>query len=198
MAQDAPHGGLSIRWGSFSPLELARFKELLEKPVRLKPATVYGALVIRPREGKSYLFPKPKHETPILLGEWWDTNPIDVVREATRTGATPNISDAYTINAQPETKIVPIDSGETNLLRVVNAALNQPLFFKVANHKLTVVGADASYTKPFITSVLMLSPSQTTDVLIRGDQPPSRYYMAARAYQSTQNAPFDNMTTTAM
>ncbi|MBA0664138.1 hypothetical protein Goklo_004187 [Gossypium klotzschianum] len=36
MAQDVPHGGLSIRWGTFSPRELAQFKELLEKPVRLK------------------------------------------------------------------------------------------------------------------------------------------------------------------
>lgn len=94
--------------------------------------------------------------------------------------------------------IVPIDSGETNLLRVVNAALNQELFFTVANHKLTVVGADASYTKPFTTSVLMLGPGQTTDVLISGDQLPARYYMAARAYQSAQGAPFDNTTTTAI
>lgn len=31
-------------------------------------ATVYGALIIRPREGEPYPFPKPKHETPILLG----------------------------------------------------------------------------------------------------------------------------------
>ncbi|KAK5793978.1 hypothetical protein PVK06_035165 [Gossypium arboreum] len=37
MAQNAPYGGLSIRWGSFSPRELVRFKELLEKPIRLKP-----------------------------------------------------------------------------------------------------------------------------------------------------------------
>ncbi|MBA0776719.1 hypothetical protein Gotri_011678 [Gossypium trilobum] len=37
MAQNAPHGGLLIRWGTFSPRELSRFKELLEKPVRLKP-----------------------------------------------------------------------------------------------------------------------------------------------------------------
>ncbi|MBA0740645.1 hypothetical protein Gogos_013837 [Gossypium gossypioides] len=36
IAQNAPHGGLSIRWGSFSPRELARFQEPLEKPVRLK------------------------------------------------------------------------------------------------------------------------------------------------------------------
>ncbi|KAE8694831.1 Laccase-5 [Hibiscus syriacus] len=152
-------------------------------------ATVYGVIIIRPREGEAYPFPKPKLETAIVLGEWWNANPIDVVREATRTGAAPNNSDAYTINGQPgdlykcssqDTTIVPIDAGETNLLRVVNAAMNQPLFFTVANHKFTVVGADASYVKPFTTSVIMLGPGQTTDVLVKGDQPPARYYMAAR------------------
>lgn len=81
---------------------------------------------------------------------------------------------------------------------MINAALNQPLFFTIANHKLTVVGADASYLKPFTTSVLMLGPGQTTDVLLTANQPPSRYYIAARAYQSAQNAPFDNTTTTAI
>lgn len=170
-------------------------------------ATVYGALIIHPKPGSSYPFTKPKRETPILLGEWWDANPIDVVRQATRTGAAPNVSDAYTINGQPgdlyncsskDTVIVPIDSGETNLLRVINSGLNQELFFTVANHKFTVVSADASYTKPFTTSVIMLGPGQTTDVLITGDQPPARYYMAARAYQSAQGAPFDNTTTTAI
>ncbi|XP_050210495.1 laccase-12-like [Mercurialis annua] len=170
-------------------------------------ATVYGALIIHPREGTAYPFAHPKRETPILLGEWWDANPVDVVREATRTGAAPNNSNAYTINGQPgdlyncstkDTVIVPISSGETHLLRVINAALNQPLFFTVANHKFTVVGADALYLKPFTTSVIMLGPGQTTDVLISGDQPPAKYYMAARAYQSAQNVPFDNTTTTAV
>ncbi|KAL6980766.1 Laccase-3 [Sarracenia purpurea var. burkii] len=33
-------------------------------------ATVYGALIIRPKEGSSYPFPKPNRETPILLGTW--------------------------------------------------------------------------------------------------------------------------------
>lgn len=170
-------------------------------------ATVYGALIIRPKQGDSYPFQKPKRETPLLLGEWWNADPIAVVRQATRTGAAPNVSDAYTINGQPgdlyscsskDTVIVPMDSGETNLLRVVNSGLNQQLFFKVANHKLTVVGADASYVKPFTTSVLMLGPGQTTDVLITADQPPARYYIAARAYASAQGAPFDNTTTTAI
>lgn len=91
-----------------------------------------------------------------------------------------------------------MDSGETNLIRVINAGLNQQLFFTIANHKLTVVGADASYVKPFTTNVLMLGPGQTTDVLITADQPPARYYIAARAYASAQGAPFDNTTTTAI
>ena len=38
MPQEAPHGGLSIRWGTFSPQELAQFRVLLKKPVRLKPS----------------------------------------------------------------------------------------------------------------------------------------------------------------
>ncbi|XP_051143331.1 laccase-12-like [Andrographis paniculata] len=170
-------------------------------------ATVYGALIIRPRAGASYPFPKPKRETPLLLGEWWNADPVSVVRQSTRTGAAPNISDAFTINGQPgdlydcsskDTVIVPVDVGETNLLRIVNAALNQQLFFKVANHDLTVVAADASYVKPFVTSVLMLGPGQTTDVLITADQPPARYYIAARAYATAQGVPFDNTTTTAV
>lgn len=170
-------------------------------------ATVYGALIIRPREGTPYPFPKPHRETPIVLGEWWNRDPISVVRQATRTGAAPNVSDAYTINGQPgdlyncsrqDTVVVPISAGERHLLRVINAALNQELFFAVANHKFTVVGADASYLKPFTTNVIMLGPGQTTDVLITGDQSPGRYYMAARPYQSAQNAPFDNTTTTAI
>ncbi|CAN4095049.1 unnamed protein product [Withania somnifera] len=154
----------------------------------LRP-TVYGALIIHPKEGEQY---------PIwqcLFGEWWDTNPIGVVRRTTRTGAAPNVSDAYTIN---DTTIVHVDSSEINLLRVINAGLNQQLFFTVANHKFSAVGADANYVKPFTTSVLMLGSGQTTDVLIQADQQPARYYMATRAYASAQGAPFDNTTTTAI
>ncbi|KAI3917348.1 hypothetical protein MKW98_027267 [Papaver atlanticum] len=170
-------------------------------------ATVYGALIIYPREGTSYTFAKPKWETTLLLGEWWNANPVDVINEARRTGGAPNISDAYTINGQPGdlyncsskgTVIVPVALGEMILLRVVNSALNQDLFFAVANHKLTVVSADASYTKPITTSVILLGPGQTTDVLIKADQPVGRYYIAARAYNSAQGAPFDNTTTTAI
>ncbi|MBA0552784.1 hypothetical protein Golob_023563 [Gossypium lobatum] len=131
---------------------------------------------------------------------------MDVLRLALFTGAAPNVSDAFTINGQPgdlyrcsskETAVFPVEAGETILLRIINSALNQELFYGVANHKLTVVAVDASYTKPFTTNVIMIAPGQTTDVLITADQQPARYYMAAHAYNSA-NAPFDNTTTTAI
>lgn len=63
---------------------------------------------------------------------------------------------------------------------------------------LTVVGNDAAYNKPFATRVVMIGPGQTTNVLLTADQPAGRYYMAARAYATAQNAAFDNTTTTAI
>ncbi|GKC99569.1 ribonuclease H-like domain-containing protein, partial [Tanacetum coccineum] len=75
-------------------------------------ATVYGALIIRQRQGDSYSFPKPNRVSVIMLG-----------------GA-PNVSDAYTINYQPgdlykcsskDAIKVPMKSGETHLLQVINA-----------------------------------------------------------------------------
>ncbi|PHU18351.1 Laccase-3 [Capsicum chinense] len=55
---------------------------------------------------------------------------------------------------------------------------------------------NTSYVKPFTTSVLVLGPGQTTNVLIKEDQPPARYHMEARAYVSAQGTPFDNTITT--
>lgn len=91
-----------------------------------------------------------------------------------------------------------VNTGETVLLRVINAALNQQLFFTVANHRFTVVEVDAAYTKPFSSNVIMVGPGQTTNVLITANQRPGRYYMAARAYATAQGAPFDNTTATAV
>ena len=97
-----------------------------------------------------------------------------------------------------ETVRFPVEAGETILLRIINSALEQELFFAIANHQMTVVGTDAAYTKPFTTRVLMIGPGQTINVLVTADQPPGRYYMAARAYETAVNAPFDNTTTTAI
>lgn len=171
-------------------------------------ATVYGALIIYPKQGTTYPFPQPCHETqPIILGEWWNRNPIDVVNQATQTGAPPNISDAFTINAQPgdlypcsssDTYSLSVKAGESYLLRIINAALNAELFFSVADHVLMVVAVDASYTKLLHTGVVMLGPGQTTDVLLIANKPVGKYYIAARAYASAQGIPFDNTTTTAI
>ncbi|OMO97394.1 Multicopper oxidase, type 1 [Corchorus olitorius] len=168
-------------------------------------ATVYGALIIRPREGHSYPFPKPYREVPILLGEWWNANVVDVQSQALATGAVPNLSNAFTINGRPgdlypicsrnQIYKLKVEQGKTYLLRIINAALNNQLFYKIANHKLTVVALDASYTTPYVTDMVVAAPGQTIDVLLTADQPVGSYYMAARPYASAAGAPFDNTTT---
>ncbi|KAL3717071.1 hypothetical protein ACJRO7_008621 [Eucalyptus globulus] len=169
-------------------------------------ATVHGALIIRPRAGHKYPFPKPHREIPIILGEWWNANVIDVENQALATGAAPNNSDAYTINGRPGnlyncsqnpkfTYTYKVQQGKTYLLRIINAALNNQLFFKVAGHKMTVVAVDASYTNPYVTDVVLVAPGQTTDVLLTTDQAPGAYYMAASPYASAPNVSFDNTTT---
>ena len=70
--------------------------------ISLLRATVYGALVIRPRGGaEAYPFPKPHGEETVLLGEWWNANVEDLDRMAFLTGNTPPNADAYTINGKP-------------------------------------------------------------------------------------------------
>ena len=89
-----------------------------------------------------------------------------------------------------------MQASKTYLLRIINAGINDELFFGIASHKLTVVEIDASYTKPLQTDTILLAPGQTASVLLTANQPAtSRYIMAARAYSSSSN-PFDNTTTT--
>lgn len=151
-------------------------------------ATVHGALIILPKSGR-YPFPTPHKQFPIILGEWWNGNVIDMETQAEALGVPTNNSDAFTINGRPgdlypcskkhpyKLKVV---HGKTYMLRIINAALNSQLFFKIANHKFTVVAVDASYTKPYITDVVVLAPGHTVDVLLTTDQTPGAYYMAAR------------------
>ncbi|GLJ52159.1 hypothetical protein SUGI_1109510 [Cryptomeria japonica] len=170
-------------------------------------ATVHGALVIYPMEGNWYPFPEPHAEVPIVLGEWWNNDPITVEYKANLTGAAPNISDAFTINGQPgdlypcsssETFQLYVQQGKTYLLRIVNAAVNSHLFFKIAAHNLTVVAVDATYTKPYTTEVVFIAPGQSTDILLTANQWAGKYYMAARKYTTQAEGYFDNTTTTAI
>ncbi|KAL8149887.1 hypothetical protein AgCh_006776 [Apium graveolens] len=169
-------------------------------------ATVYGAIVIMPKEGTPFPFPQPYREANIVLGEWWNVDIEKMVEQASKLGVPPQRSDAHTINGKPgplfpcsekHTFAMEVESGKTYLLRIVNAALNDELFFAIAGHTLTVVEIDAVYTKPFTTNAILIAPGQTTNVLVTADQSPGRYFMAARPFM---DAPInvDNTTATAI
>ncbi|EEF30831.1 laccase-17 [Ricinus communis] len=171
-------------------------------------SSLYGPIIIFPRRNESYPFQKPYKEIPILLGEWFNVDPEAVIAQALQIGAGPNVSDAYTINGLPgplyncsskDTFKLKVKPGKTYLLRIINAALNDELFFSIASHTLTVVEADAIYTKPFETDTLLITPGQTTNVLLKTKPslPNATYLMAARPYFTGQGT-FDNSTAAAI
>lgn len=90
-----------------------------------------------------------------------------------------------------------VEAGKTYLLRIINAALNDDLFFAIANHTLTVIEADANYVYPFQTNTVLIAPGQTTNVLLHTNPSPQNdaaFYMLARPYSTAQPATFDNST----
>ncbi|TVU36495.1 hypothetical protein EJB05_18431 [Eragrostis curvula] len=155
-------------------------------------ATVYGAFIVRPRPGNSYPFPAPDKEVPIVLGEWWNQNVVDVENDAILAGQLPVQSDAFTINGKTgllyqcanETFTVDVEPSKTVLLRVINAGLNAHLFFKLAGHNFTVVAVDAGYTSNLNTDTLVLAPGQTVDALVTTNAAPGSYYMAVQAHDT--------------
>uniref|UniRef100_A0A0A9HE11 Laccase n=1 Tax=Arundo donax TaxID=35708 RepID=A0A0A9HE11_ARUDO len=164
-------------------------------------ATVYGALLVRPAPAASYPFPMPHREATLLLGEWWNASVVDVERQALLAGGAPNNSIALTINGlvggdldDDNVYQLTVERGKTYLLRIINAALNYQLFFKIAAHSFTVVAVDACYTDPYHTDVIAIAPGQTVDALMRADAGPGRYYMAAQVYQSLANASYSATT----
>ncbi|XP_057970449.1 laccase-10-like [Malania oleifera] len=171
-------------------------------------ATLYGPIIILPKRNDSYPFQKPYKEVPIIFGEWWNVDPEAVISQALQTGAGPNVSDAYTINGLPgplyncsskDTFRLKVKPGKTYLLRLINAAINDQLFFSIANHTFTVVEADAIYLKPFHTDVLLITPGQTTNILLQTKPyvPNATFLMTARPY-FTGLGTIDNSTTAAI
>ncbi|OVA17827.1 Multicopper oxidase [Macleaya cordata] len=168
-------------------------------------STLYGPIIILPKRNLPYPFTKPFKEVPIIFGEWWNVDTETIINQALRTGGAPNVSDAFNINGLPgpfyncsakDTFKLTVKPGKTYLLRLINAALNDELFFSIANHTLTVVEADAVYVKPFKTDIVLITPGQTTNVLLRTKHhfPNATFLMAARPY-ATGPATFDNSTT---
>ncbi|KAI9109228.1 hypothetical protein K1719_019851 [Acacia pycnantha] len=164
-------------------------------------ATVYGAIVIMPKLGVPYPFPRPHMEQLIVLGEWWKSDTEAVINEALKSGLAPNVSDAHTINGHPgpvqgcasQGFNLQVEQGKTYLLRIINAALNEELFFKIAGHQLTVVEVDAVYTKPFKTDTIVIAPGQTTNVLLTTNRATGRYLVAASPFMDAPIA-VDNKT----
>ncbi|BAT84440.1 hypothetical protein LR48_Vigan03g136600 [Vigna angularis] len=167
-------------------------------------STVYGPIIILPKQGVPYPFTKPYKEVPVIFGEWWNADPEAVITQALQTGGGPNVSDAYTINGLPgplyncsskDTFKLKVKAGKTYLLRLINAALNDELFFSIANHTLTVVDVDAIYVKPFDTDTILIAPGQTTNVLLntKSKYPNATFFMSARPYATGQGT-FDNST----
>ncbi|KAK9059571.1 hypothetical protein SSX86_020275 [Deinandra increscens subsp. villosa] len=168
-------------------------------------STVHGAIVILPKLGVPYPFPKPSKEVVVVLGEWWKSDTEAVINQAQKLGRAPNVSDAHTINGNPGPTTnclanggfkVPVDEGKTYMLRIVNAALNEELFFRIANHKLTVVEVDAVYVKPFSTDTILIAPGQTTNVIVSTTQKAGRYLVAVSPFMDAPIA-VDNFTATA-
>ncbi|KAH6826801.1 laccase 17 [Perilla frutescens var. hirtella] len=167
-------------------------------------STLYGPLIILPKKNVPYPFKKPYKEIPIIFGEWFNTDTEAIISQALQTGGGPNVSDAYTINGLPgplyncsakDTFKLKVRAGKTYLLRIINAALNDELFFSVANHTLTVVDVDAIYVKPFQTHTILITPGQTSNVLLKTKPsfPAATFLMTARPYVTGQGT-FDNST----
>ncbi|KAI7735220.1 hypothetical protein M8C21_014682 [Ambrosia artemisiifolia] len=168
-------------------------------------ATVHGALVILPKLGVPYPFPKPDVEQVVVLGEWWKSDTEKVINDAMKSGLAPNVSDAHTINGHPGPVTgcqsqggfqLSVENGKSYMLRIINAALNEELFFKIAGHKLTVVEVDATYVKPFTTDTIVIAPGQTTNAIITATKSSGKFMMLASPFMDSPIA-VDNKTATA-
>ncbi|CAL4979169.1 unnamed protein product [Urochloa decumbens] len=157
-------------------------------------ASLHGALIIRPRHGdRSYPFPKPHKEVPIIIGDWWDMdldqldrNMMDGYFADSQTATTINgkLGDLYNCSgAVEDTYVLDMEPGRTYLLRLINAGLYSEYYLKIAGHKFTVVASDANYVNPYTTDIVAIAPGETMDALVVADAAPGRYYMVALAIQ---------------
>ncbi|KAM3325500.1 hypothetical protein P3S67_000625 [Capsicum chacoense] len=155
-------------------------------------STLYGPMIILPKKNTLSICQTLQRR------EWFNADTEALISQALQTGGGPNVSDAYTINGLPgplyncSTYVKP---GETYLLRLINAALNDELFFSIANHTLQIIDADGVYVKPFETDTLIITPGQTHNVLLKTKPhfPNATFYMTGRPYV-TGLGTFDNST----
>ncbi|KAF3781895.1 Laccase-14, partial [Nymphaea thermarum] len=149
--------------------------------------TIHGTVVIYPAVGTTYPFPAPHQEYVVALG------------------ADFNKSDAYLINSQPgalyncsaaDITRFKFEQGKTYLLRLLNGAMSDALFFAIANHTFTIVERDGSYLKPFDTEYAVISPGQTMDIIVNANQTKGLYYVGASPYIASGEIAYADDTTT--
>ncbi|KAK4268900.1 hypothetical protein QN277_022127 [Acacia crassicarpa] len=164
--------------------------------------TVYGAMIVYPKAGLSYPFKIPYQEQIIILGEYWLKDLVQIEQTTLASGGPPPRPDAYTINGHPgpnyncstnDVYKIDVITGRTYLLRIIHAGLNTENFFAIANHKLTIVEADAEYTKPFTTDIVMVGPGQTMAALVTADQPVGKYSITVAPYKSGRIVNYQNI-----
>ncbi|CDP09154.1 unnamed protein product [Coffea canephora] len=161
-------------------------------------ATLHGALVILPKPGVPYPFPSPHEETIVILGhiksiEFLTCMQFQFVQIPSLRLT---IVHAFMRHNYSFWFRLPVDPGKKYMLRIINAALNDELFFKIAGHNLTIVEVDAAYVKPFTTDTILIAPGQTTNAIVSTDQESGKYLMAASPFMDAPIA-VDNLTATA-
>ncbi|GJN05007.1 hypothetical protein PR202_ga22600 [Eleusine coracana subsp. coracana] len=161
-------------------------------------ATINGAFIVRPKNGR-YPFPTPAKDVPIIIGEWWQLDLIELDRRmadgnfddnplsATINGKLGDLSNCSGI--PEESFVLDVEPGKSYLLRVINTALFSEYYFKVAGHTFTVVGADGNYLTPYRTDMVVVAPGEAIDVLLVADAPPGLYHMVALANQPPEPDP---------
>lgn len=116
-------------------------------------ATINGAIFIHPNDGK-YPFPAPDKDMPIVIGEWWQLDLIELNRRMVDGNFDDNpcrlpfvrkLGDLSNCSGVVEESfMLDMEHGKSYLLRIIKTALFSE-YHKVARHIFTVVSADGNY-----------------------------------------------------
>ncbi|OMP07329.1 Multicopper oxidase, type 1 [Corchorus olitorius] len=166
--------------------------------------SIHGAFIILPAENETYPFPTPDADQTIILESWYNRDFLEILTTANSTGRAPPSADAYAISghlgdtygcANDTIFRMKVDYQKAYLLRIINGAMNEQMFFTITNHSLTVVAQDASYVQKFTSDYILITPGQTMDVLVFANQNIGQYYMAMRPFSGGALQATDNITT---
>ena len=76
---------------------------------------------------------------------------------------------------------IPVEEGKTYLFRIINVGGLASINVAMANHSMTIVKADGTFVDPIETGSLEVNIAQRYSVLVKADQTPKSYWVAANA-----------------